>query len=583
MGAEMAGAAGTSSNATRADARRERRGGLARRERGVGRRAWVERRSGVGRRETMTRTRAFDGRDAAEVGRAAADSFEPKYVRKPVPVYVMLPLNVVTNDGEVNDPEALERGLRALSEIGVEGVMIDVWWGIVERDGPRKYDWAAYREVIDMIKDAGLKVQAVMSFHACGANVGDVVEIPLPDWVLEAGKKDPDLFFTDQYGYRNPECISLWADNAATLAGRTPMNTYKDFMISFRNTFKAELGTTLTEIAVGCGPCGELRYPAYPENRFAQKASQWRFPGIGEFQCYDQRSLLSLSRAASEAGHIEWGGSGPHDTGGYNNLPFETGFFRYDGGSWDSEYGSFFLSWYSSELVNHGDRMLEMTKRVFDKRGVTLAIKCAGVHWWYNVRSHAAELTAGYFNTRAGEFVPERDGYAPIVRVCKKHGARLNFTCVEMHDSDHPWYCYCGPEGLLRQIRSACARFDVPFAGENALCRFDQAAYDKIIKNCAGEGNDEEMWREGTMLPPMACFTFLRFNAELFSPFAFESFRVFVQRMRDETGLIDTSIGDTSDEEASTEDVDGNIIRVARAARVVIFSVFVSFLLSFDS
>ena len=316
----------------------------------------------------MTRTRAFDGRDAAEVGRAAADSFEPKYVRKPVPAYVMLPLNVVTNDGEVNDPEALERGLRALSEIGVEGVMIDVWWGIVERDGPRKYDWAAYREVIDMIKDAGLKVQAVMSFHACGANVGDVVEIPLPDWVLEAGKKDPDLFFTDQYGYRNPECISLWADNAATLAGRTPMNTYKDFMISFRNTFKAELGTTLTEIAVGCGPCGELRYPAYPENRFAQKASQWRFPGIGEFQCYDQRSLLSLSRAASEAGHIEWGGSGPHDTGGYNNLPFETGFFRYDGGSWDSEYGSFFLSWYSSELVNHGDRMLEMTKRVFDKR-----------------------------------------------------------------------------------------------------------------------------------------------------------------------------------------------------------------------
>ena len=552
MGAEIVGAAGTSSNAARADARSERRGGLARRERGLGRRGWVARRSGARARETTTRTRAFEGKDAAEVGRA----FEPKYVRKPVPVYVMLPLNVVTNDGEVNDPEALERGLRALSEIGVEGVMIDVWWGIVERDGPRKYDWAAYREVMDMIKDAGLKVQAVMSFHACGANVGDVVEIPLPDWVLEAGKKDPDLFFTDQYGYRNPECISLWADNAATLAGRTPLNTYKDFMISFRNTFKAELGTTLTEIAVGCGPCGELRYPAYPENRFAQKASQWRFPGIGEFQCYDQRSLLSLSRAASEAGHIEWGGSGPHDTGGYNNLPFETGFFRYDGGSWDSEYGSFFLSWYSSELVNHGDRMLEMTKRVFDRRGVTLAIKCAGVHWWYNVRSHAAELTAGYFNTRAGEFVPERDGYAPIVRVCKKHGARLNFTCVEMHDSDHPWYCYCGPEGLLRQIRSACARFDVPFAGENALCRFDQAAYDKIIKNCAGEGNDEEMWREGTMVPPMACFTFLRFNAELFSPFAFESFRVFVQRMRDETGLIDTSIGDTSDEEASTEDVE---------------------------
>lgn len=67
-------------------------------------------------------------------------------------------LNVVMNDGEVNDFEVFECGLCVLSEIGVEGVMIDVWWGIVERDGLRKYDWVVYREVIDMIKDVGLKV-----------------------------------------------------------------------------------------------------------------------------------------------------------------------------------------------------------------------------------------------------------------------------------------------------------------------------------------------------------------------------------------------------------------------------------------
>lgn len=537
---------------------REDRFGARARARGARARA-----RGGERRRQRRRVGVDAARDEDRSGIARAVEREVlRYARSPVPVYVMLPLNVVTNDGCVNDPEALRSGLRALRDIGIEGVMLDVWWGIVERHGPRKYDWEAYREVMDEIKAADLKVQAVMSFHACGANVGDVVEIPLPDWVLEAGEKDPDLFFTDQYGYRNPECISLWADNASTLAGRTPMNTYKDFMISFRNTFKAELGTTLTEVAVGCGPCGELRYPAYPENKFAQRASQWTFPGIGEFQCYDQRALVSLARAASEAGHIEWGGSGPHDTGGYNNLPFETGFFRYDGGSWDSDYGFFFLSWYSGELVNHGDRMLEMTKRVFNRTGVTLAIKCAGVHWWYNVRSHAAELTAGYFNTRAGEIVPERDGYAPIVKVCKKHGARLNFTCVEMHDSDHPWYCYCGPEGLLRQIRSACARYEVPFAGENALCRFDQAAYDKIIRNCAGEGHDEDMWREGTMLPPMACFTFLRFNNELFSPHCFESFRIFVQRMRDETGLLDTSV------DVRAEDAEGDPDEISSESRV---------------
>jgi len=31
------------------------------------------------------------------------------------------------------------------------------------------------------------------------------------------------------------------------------------------------------------GPCGELRYPSYPEAN-----GTWRFPGIGEFQCYDK-------------------------------------------------------------------------------------------------------------------------------------------------------------------------------------------------------------------------------------------------------------------------------------------------------
>ena len=39
--------------------------------------------------------------------------------------------------------EALRVSLHTLKQIGVEGVMIDVWWGIVEREGPELYDWAA--------------------------------------------------------------------------------------------------------------------------------------------------------------------------------------------------------------------------------------------------------------------------------------------------------------------------------------------------------------------------------------------------------------------------------------------------------
>ena len=293
-------------------------------------------------------------------------------------------------------------------------------------------------------------------------------------------------------------------------------------------------------MGIGCGPCGELRYPAYPENKRCPKASQWRFPGIGEFQCYDKRALLSLAKAASEAGHIEWGGAGPHDAGGYNDLPHETGFFKSNDGSWDSPYGAFFLKWYSGELLDHGDRMLRTAAAALGGAGVQLSLKCAGVHWWYNSRSHAAELTAGYFNTRQGDRVPERNGYAPIAALCRSHGAHLNFTCVEMKDIEHPWEARCGPEGLLRQIRMTAAEAGVAVVGENALCRFDRDAYSRIIDNCVGDAKWDPATRTAVVppngLPPMAGFTFLRMSKALFDEHNFSSFVRFVRSIREATG-----------------------------------------------
>jgi hypothetical protein len=70
-----------------------------------------------------------------------------------------------------------------------------------------------------------------------------------------------------------------------------------------------------------------------------------------------------------------------------------------------------------------------------------LGAKLAGVHWWHKSRAHAAELTAGYYNTR------ERDGYAPLMKILAKHGARVSFTCVEMRDCEHPPEGRCSPQG----------------------------------------------------------------------------------------------------------------------------------------
>lgn len=90
-----------------------------------------------------------------------------------VPVFVMLPLDTITLGGNLNKPRAMSASLMALKSAGVEGVMVDAWWGLVERDGPLKYNWGGYAELVQMVQKHGLKLQVVMSFHQCGGNVGD--------------------------------------------------------------------------------------------------------------------------------------------------------------------------------------------------------------------------------------------------------------------------------------------------------------------------------------------------------------------------------------------------------------------------
>lgn len=75
-------------------------------------------------------------------------------------------------------------------------------------------------------------------------------------------------------------------------------------------------------------------------------------------------ALLGLTRGAGGRGL-----GGPHDCGHYNAAAWETGFFVSQGGSWDSEYGRFFLGWYSGALLAHGDRVLAAAAEALGRRG----------------------------------------------------------------------------------------------------------------------------------------------------------------------------------------------------------------------
>lgn len=64
----------------------------------------------------------------------------------------------------------------------------------------------------------------------------------------------------------------------------------------------------------------------------------------------------------------------PDDAGEYNDTPEKTQFFK-DNGTYVTEKGDFFLSWYSNKLIKHGDKILDEANKVFVGYTVQLAIK----------------------------------------------------------------------------------------------------------------------------------------------------------------------------------------------------------------
>jgi len=412
----------------------------------------------------------------------------------------MLNLDAVTLSGELADPEYLYFQLEQLRKGEVDGIMADVWWGATE-PRPKSYRFQGYKRLVNMCKELGLKVQFVTSFHQCGGNVGDLCNLPLPAFV----SLQTDIWYKDKHGHEDYEYISLFADNV-TIGGRTPLQMYSDWFEALASAFEAELGSVITEIQVGMGPAGELRYPAY-------QLSEWTFCGIGEFQCFDTHALRSLAAAANSTGHENWGWP-PVDVGEYNSRPETAAFFQE---GYTSDYGRFFLKWYSGELIRHGAEVLGLAKKAFSKFDVNLAGKVAGIHWWYKTSHHAAELTAGYYNANG------HDGYGAIAEAFMKVGASVDFTCLEMTDFEQSAACLSSPEELSKQVFISTVAHGISLGGENAMARFDDRAYRRI-----------ESYKSG-----IRAFTYLRLSRELILNLVnWDRFKAFVRNMHDEKGVI---------------------------------------------
>ncbi|KAL4329628.1 hypothetical protein AHAS_Ahas13G0319100 [Arachis hypogaea] len=430
------------------------------------------------------------------------------------PVFVTLPVNTVGPEGKISRPRAMMFSLKALAAAGVEGVVVEFWWGIIERKEPRVYDWRGYRELVMMACMCGLKVRAVLAFHQYGTGPDDPNQIPLPLWVLDEINKDPELAYSDRFGRRNIEYISLGCDTLPVLRGRTPIQAYADFMRDFRETFRPSLGLTITRVQIGMGPGGELRYPSFS----FQKPNVASSGGLGEFQCYDKYMLASLNACARKIGKREWGDGGPFGAGSLTQNPEHTDFFKNEGGSWNTPYGKFFLEWYSNMLLLHGERICREAETIFRGTEVLISAEVAAIHWHYAIQSHPSELTAGYYNTF------DRDGYLPIARLFSKYGFAICCSCFEMQDATMQKINPSGsPEGFLKQLLLAARLCDISLEGQNFTTDLDDDAFSQVLKM-------SKFYSDGIEKRPFA-FNFVRMNKRMFETQNWDRFARFVRQM----------------------------------------------------
>jgi beta-amylase len=408
--------------------------------------------------------------------------------------FVMAPLDVLDNNQNIKNQATLERWLKKLQEASVDGIMVDVWWGLVEKRA-KTYTFTGYEKLFKLFDQYKLKIIPVLSFHQCGGNVGDTCKIPIPQFVLNCKP-----FWKDAEGHYNSEYISFSYDNVQ-LNGRTPIEMYSDFMRAFKNTFSSQISSDLiVEIEVGLGPAGELRYPSY-------QLAYWTYPGCGEFQSFDDKFVAKLKNDAAAAGKSSFGRNPTlAETGNYNTQPGQSSFWRDDSGNgWRSEYGQWFIKWYSQQLINHGDAVLKAARSIFGK--TSLSGKIAGIHWWYDTTSHCAETTAGFNN------FPFYDGYRDILRMFKKYDVDLCFTCLEMTKGVYS----SNPPALVNQLLNDAKWAGIKFEGENALPMYDMASYDRVVA-----------WVKNGL----SCFTYLRLCADLIdNANNYNTFKTFVAKV----------------------------------------------------
>jgi beta-amylase len=425
-----------------------------------------------------------------------------------ISINVMAPL-MVGNPDNVHDParkhewESFEHQLGEAKKLGVNGVSTDVWWGITEPK-PGEYRWGYYDHISTKIIGAGLKWVPILSFHQCGGNVGDTVNVNVPTWVWadvakRMGSTNPDAAkYVSEHGNVNSEFVQAWStDHAIPL--------YSRYMNAFKTQFAGK-AHAIPEINISLGPAGEARYPSY--NAHDQNTG---WPHRGALQCYSEAAKAdfkrwSIERHGDEAGVLKaWGEHYGKEIG----PPKDVDAFYRNNDHHNTQYGRDFFDWYNQSLVHHGKKMLRTGFEVFGPgtpfQHSEIGFKLPGVHWqmgWQQdgqivISNRLPELNAGLIRTTPfesngkdspnGKVSPPSEGndwhsddkgrgyrhtirgYADLMK--EKGGDKLvlHFTCLEMRDGVDGSKANSLPYSLATWVGREAKLAGLPLKGENAL------------------------------------------------------------------------------------------------------------------
>lgn len=426
--------------------------------------------------------------------------------QKEFSVGAMAPL-LINTDNEL-EMRKFNNDLQFAKDNGVKSISVDVWWGVVQKEGEQKFDWKYYDKIFKTIKDKGLNLTPILSTHLCGGNVGDNVNIPIPKWtwdylaenlgmdtkindsdfsftkMLKQKQKD-GLYYTNEHGDRISEVVPVWYDDII-------MPKYNAFAQEFKNHFVSTANSELNmkniidEIHVSCGPSGELRYPTYGENlKGAEFPTRGWLVGYGQggknsFQKYAEAKYNNIYRLNSA-----WGTNlesfkdiqAPHNNSATEGMATEfVNLKHYE----NHPYGKDFLEWYHNTLVKHGEDILTGAHEVFKDTDIPIAIKIPGIHWQMNnpTTPRIAEIVSGQIDSN---LTKENDyGYKSFFDMVKSVKNRYNkndtityFTCLEM-DNDLTGFSNgkstnSAARTLVDWVLDAAKKRGLTIKGENAI------------------------------------------------------------------------------------------------------------------